>query len=384
MKNISFGEYKFWPGQRVAAQMGASGNWYYGVITKFVDNETAVIRFDTGAPNYKIRKVLVSVMVPVINWKMDGDPHPFEELVVTNAAPFKTFNNKIISLDVHLFDAIWTYINAVVFDGKLRTPAFKFNSSQKILGVCHNTGMDGTKPTLIEISKRNMSAYNAFETLAHEMVHQHSFEVEKVNDMHGPLFMRWAPTIAAKLGGMKLEPTADMNELNIRVDLTHEGKKSSKQKYYALAHFPIELDGDSKPLFAAVHFKAKEDALQFYSEWQKYSDRQKLLTVMFKIGVKSIFQLIYGKPFTGKYNREETTLTFYETSNPNAAKILKQKTGDNPSTRAQMQQLIEEMLYGAKHVSSFTFLTQEQIRQLGGKELAKLGFSQGIISQWVD
>lgn len=391
MKTLEYGDYVYCIGQRVAAQIGSKSNWYYGIIAKLKDAETVVVRFDAGAPQHKKRECLLSSVVPVINWKMDDKPHSFEELTVTTLPLHKTVSHAKIDLNAHLFDGLWSYTNQILFKGVLRHPAWKFTANLKTLGVCHNTGIDGSKPTLMEISKRNMSAYNSYETLVHEMVHQYNFEQKKVNDGHGPLFKYWQGPIKSLLN-MKLEQMADLEEMDTKIDLS-KTRKSKKLKYYAVISYPIfDEHGQPTPIFCSIGFKSRGDAMQYYVDWQNYSERQTLMSAVFKRAVTeramvggnmpSLYQVIYDKPYVSKYNREETILTFYSSDNANADKIM-QKLSAKVSDKAYMKELLDQFVYGVKNVSSFSYLTKDQVHQLDGKEIASLGYSKGVIHEWV-
>lgn len=379
MKTIKFGDYTFYLGQRVAAKIGTSGNWYYGIVIKFVNQETLGVRFDIGAPEYKVRKVMLSDVVPVINWKMDKKPHPFSELVTTTLPPHKTVSSKQMGLDVHLFDGLWMYTNVALFNGKLRKPAFKFNANLNVLGMCHNSGVKEGGTTLIEISKRNMASLNFYETLVHEMVHQYNFEINKRNDNHGPLFLMWKDDVKSKVG-LKLEPTADLIQLDMKVDLSSE-RKSKKPHYYAIVDYLID-DGES-PMYAAIAFRDKDSAMDFYIEWQNYTKRQNLVTGIYARmvrapeGMQSVFQAFYGHVPKTKYNRQMTTIYFYETYNSNAGSIL---------TKVSKQQeaiydIYDQSMFGVAKVSSFSFLSKEQVHQLGGTVVAEIDYA-GLEKEW--
>lgn len=384
MKVLSFGEYKFCVGQRVAAQVGSSGNWYYGFIVKLISSEVVKVRFDAGRPEHKRKDILLSSVVPVINWELDEKPHPFEELTITDLMPHETVSTKLLTPDPHIFDGLWLYTNNALFKGELRKPAFRVMSGLKVLGYCHNTGIDGTKPTLIEITKKVLSSKNIYEVLVHEMVHQYNFEVKKVNDNHGELFLTWKSKVKSILN-VNLNPFADLDYMGTQVDLSKRKgqRKNVKEKYIAALYYPVE-NNDSTPVYAVTLFKTKEAAKDFYLKWQNTNERQKLMTGVYVkaiVGVK-LFQQLYNKSPTVKYNRSLTELSFYTVTNPNVESLLKKAS--STQTDLKMKRDFSDLyLYGSANVSAFSFLTKEQFRQLDAIKVAEFDYSSGLISEWV-
>ena len=161
---------------------------------------------------------------------------------------------------------MWHYLNEAVFGGVLSLPVLTLSQSKLKLGLAMSPKHPDVKvpgKTEIKIAASHASVRSIFETLGHEMVHQHQFEVDMPNGVsitkefaHGKTFFAWAPALEAV--GIKLDVEG---QHETAIDLVEEMEVKSCERYFII----VKYEGVRKRLFAA-YSELRQDRVEKYAD----------------------------------------------------------------------------------------------------------------------